>query len=308
MSIKVTPTDATLGALVTDVDLANYGPSERRQIEDAFHEYGVLIFPGQDITSDAQVAFSEGFGDIEYIDEEGTHKSYPVSNATMRGTAAARTGFTMNLLRGNEYWHTDSSFMPISAKTSCLTAIQMPQSGGGTGWADMRAAYDALDDEMRDRIEELAALHSFYWSQERIGHKVETGMGYGFHTFGAPLRPLVKVHPVTGRKALYIGRHAYRIPGMADEEALALLDSLSSFACQSPRIYEHVWNPGDLAIWDNRCVMHRARPYPTDEVRILRHTRTTGDAQSEYAECLADERASAFEPVESAQSYVQMRP
>ena len=105
-------------------------------------------------------------------------------------------------------------------------------------------------------------------------------MGYGFHRKGAPVRPLVKVHSVTGRTALYIGRHAYRIPGMNDDEARALLKELVDFACQSPRSYEHNWQAGDLCIWDNRCVLHRALPYDYDEIRILRHTRVSGDPRN----------------------------
>ena len=299
MSITVTPTDATLGAFVTDVDLASFSSEEWKEIEDAFHRHAVLIFPDQDISADEQVAFSEHFGSIEFLDGKRVNKSNLVSNATKDGVAAPMIEHRMQILRGNEGWHTDSSYMPLSAKASCLMAIKVPTEGGGTGWADMRAAYDALDEERRTQIQDLSAQHSLYASQARMGHKVDTGMGYGFHTRGAPLRPLVKVHPETGRKALYIGRHAYRIPGMPDEDALALLKELVDFACQPPRIYEHRWKAGDLAIWDNRCVLHRARPYDYREIRVLRHTRIAGDPRTESAPTVADERASGFEAMAS---------
>jgi alpha-ketoglutarate-dependent taurine dioxygenase len=161
----------------------------------------------------------------------------------------------------------------------------------------MRAAWDALDADMQERIEGLSAYHSLYASQAKIGHVVETGSGYGYHDKGAPLRPLVKVHPVTGRKSLYIGRHAYRIPGMDDDKAQALLDDLLDFACRPPRTYAHEWQPGDLMIWDNRCVLHRARPYDYNEVRIMRHTRVAGEPESELAPTGRDERARDYRPM-----------
>ena len=180
-------------------------------------------------------------------------------------------------LRGNEGWHTDSSYMPLAAKASVLSAQVVPSAAGETEWADMRAAYEALDEATRRRIAGLSAHHSLYHSQAKTGHVVQPGAGYGFHTKGAPLRPLVKVHPVTGRPALFIGRHAYGIPGLAEAESEKLLSDLVDFACRPPRTYAHRWQPGDVVIWDNRCVLHRARPYDYREVRVMRHTRVAGD-------------------------------
>ena len=163
----------------------------------------------------------------------------------------------------------------------------------------MRDAYDKLDSATRERIAGLSAYHSLYYSQSKIGHIVETGSGYGYHTKGAALRSLVKVHPVTGRKALYIGRHAYGIPGLTEEASERLLDDLLNFACQPPRTYAHRWQPGDVIIWDNRCVMHRACPYDYNEVRVMRHTRVAGDPATELATTVRDERASDFMPTTS---------
>jgi alpha-ketoglutarate-dependent taurine dioxygenase len=123
---------------------------------------------------------------------------------------------------------------------------------------------------------------------------VETGSGYGYHDKGAPLRSLVKAHSVTGRKALCIGRHTYRISGMDD--ALALLDELLGAACVAPRVYTHRWKPGDLLVWDNRCVMHRACPYDYSEPRVLQSTRVAGDPASDLAPTGRDERATGFNP------------
>ena len=291
MSPTIQATDATLGAIVTDVNLDGISDSEWNSIENAFHEYGVLIFPQQHLDDAAQVAFSRRFGELEFSSKDSPYRAVMISNVGLDGKVADASKHQTKVLRGNEGWHTDSSYMPLSAKASCLSAISVPSSGGQTAWADMRAAYDALSHEMQTQIADLSACHSLYYSQSVIGHSVKQGMGYGFHRKGAPLRPLVKVHPVTGRKALYIGRHAYGIPGMESEDARALLKKLVDFACQPPRIYEHDWNVGDLCIWDNRCVLHRARPYDYSEVRIMRHTRVSGDPRTELVETVVDEFA-----------------
>lgn len=165
------------------------------------------------------------------------------------------------IVRGNEYWRTDSSYVRVSARVSCLSALTLADAGGETQWADMRTAYDELDQELRVRIAELSACHSFYFSQEMLGQHVEVGSKYGFHREGAPLRSLIRTRPETGQPALYIGRHAYRIPGLHDKEARELLRYLMQFSCKPPRILQHVWELGDFAMWDNRRVLHRVRPY-----------------------------------------------
>ena len=292
----VTPTDATLGATITDIDLAAMDESTWRRVETAFHEHAVLIFPDQALSEEAQIEFARRFGDIERMRPDPRTLAVSISNQNPDGTLATPREFRFKSLRGNEGWHTDSSYMPLAAKASVLCAQIVPPSGGETEWADMRAAYDALDDATRERICDLSAYHSLYRSQAKIGYEIKPGAGYGFHTKGAPLRPLVKTHPATGRKSLFIGRHAYRIPGLDDEEAQGLLDDLVTFACRAPRTFNHRWQAGDVVIWDNRCVLHRARPYDFNEPRILRHVRVAGDPASELAPTARDERAGAFEP------------
>ncbi|MEE2776487.1 MAG: TauD/TfdA family dioxygenase [Acidobacteriota bacterium] len=281
MEPTITPLDATLGAIVTDVDLATLGDETWSVLEDAFHEHGVLIFPGQDLSGEEQVAFGARFGEIEQLAPGA--KIVPISNQNQDGSVAQADEHRSRVLRGNEGWHTDSSYMPLAAKASVISAQTVPSAGGQTEWADMRAAYDELDEATKEQIADLAAYHSLYYSQAKIGHEVEPGAGYGFHNEEAPLRPLVKAHPATGRKALFIGRHAYGIPGLAQDESEKLLADLMSFACQAPRTYRHGWVPGDIVIWDNRCVLHRACPYDYSEPRVMRHTRIAGDPATEKA-------------------------
>ena len=292
MHATVTPIkDTSFGAIVTNVDLNDLDEATWQSIEEAFHQHAALVFPAQHLGEDAQVAFAARFGDIELLRENT--KAIQISNKNPDGTVLGPQDFRYQTLRGNEGWHMDSTYMPLAAKAGMLSAITVPPRGGETELADMRAAYDALDQDMKERIADLRAYHSLYASQAKLGYLVETGAGYGYHDQGAPLRPLVKIHPVTGRPALCIGRHTYRIPGLDDAEAQALLDDLVDAACQAPRVYSHNWQPGDLMVWDNRCVMHRARPYDVSEIRILQATRIAGDPQSELAPTERGESASA---------------
>ena len=296
MEPAVTPIDATLGAVVTGLSLARMDASTWKTVEEAFHRYAVLVFPGQNLSEEEQVAFARRFGDIELLAADPEMKAVAISNRKPDGTVMGPEEHRFKSLCGNEGWHTDSSYMPLAAKASVLSAQVVPPASGETEWADMRAAYDALDETTRRRISGLSAHHSLYHSQAQIGHLVETGAGYGFHTKGAPLRPLVKAHPVTGRPALFIGRHAYGIPGLDEAESEKLLAELVDFACRPPRTYAYRWQPGDVVIWDNRCVLHRARPYDFGKVRVMRHTRVAGDPATELAPTHRDERAQAYEP------------
>jgi alpha-ketoglutarate-dependent taurine dioxygenase len=281
MPLNIQPTDATLGAIVTDVDLAKLNDSTWDEILAAFYEYGVLIFPSQHLSAQGQLAFAKRFGEIEILVDDLT--TIPISNQDEDGSMLEEDSHFMKLLIGNEGWHTDSSYVPLSAKASVLSAHVLPSSGGETEWADPRAGYDALDDATKERIANLNAYHSYFASQAKIGHKVAVGAGYGFFEGEPPLRPLTKVHPVTGRTALYIGRHAGKIPGLEDSEASQLLEELTTITCAPSRTFSHSWNPGDIAVWDNRCVLHRARPYDHSQVRVMEHTRIKGDPRTESA-------------------------
>lgn len=285
--MKIEPLDATLGARVTDVSLAQLAAGDWPAIEAAFHAHALLVFPGQHLERREQVAFASRFGAIEHL--FGTSGIVPISNLGGDGQPLPDDSLPMQIMRGNEGWHTDSSYMPISARASVLQAKIVPEAGGQTAWADMRAAFDALDADMRSRISKLSAHHSIRHSQAVIGHteadadaSARRG-GYGFDVQEPPLRPLVKPHPVTGRPALFIGRHAYGIPGLSPEDSETLLAELMDFACRPPRVYEHRWRPGDVAIWDNRCVLHRARPYDHSVPRLMLHTRIAGDERTEGA-------------------------
>jgi len=186
MEPRVTPIDATLGAVVTGLALARMDPSTWNAVEQAFHEHAVLVFPGQNLTQPEQVAFANRFGDIELLVQDPAQKAVSISNQKPDGSVMAADEHRFKSLRGNEGRHTDSSCMPLAAKASVLPAQVVPSAGGETEWADMRAAYDALDEATRRRIAGLSAHHSLYHSQAKIGHVVQTGAGDGFRARATP--------------------------------------------------------------------------------------------------------------------------
>jgi len=282
VSCEIRPTGATLGAVVTDVDLGALSDADWAAIERAFLEHAVLIFPGQHLSRAEQASFARRFGEFDAL-VAGSGGTVPISNLRPDGSLRDDADAIKQILLGNEGWHTDSSYMKVSARASMLSAEVVTEAGGETQWADMRAAYEALDEPTRRRIGALAAHHSLKHSQVRAGYAAKLdGYSYGMRDDDVPpLRPLVKVHPVTGRPALFIGRHAYGIPGLPAADSERLLDELLAFACQPPRLWTHRWRPGDAAIWDNRCVLHRARPYDPRVPRVLHHTRIAGDPQTE---------------------------
>ncbi len=278
---EVEPVEATLGAVVTGLKLAQLDDPTFAQLYETWLEYALLVFPNQYLTKVEQVAFAKRFGDLEF-------DLAPISNVREDGTLRADDDDddVVKVLKGNMGWHCDSTYMPVQAKGAVFSAHVVTPRGGETGWADMRAGYEALDDRTRARIADLSAYHSLYYSQAKLGHKPKEGSdysGYGFHGQDPPLRPLVKFHPETGRPSLLIGRHAYGIPGMEPNESERLLQDLVDFACQAPRTYHHTWSPGEAVIWDNRCLLHQACPWDMKEPRIMYHSRIAGDPTTEFA-------------------------
>ncbi len=272
----------TFGAVVTGVRLAELDDDTFATIHRAWLDHCLLIFPGQFLSQDEQNDFARRFGDLEF-------PATPISNVDKAGRVHADPDDDLvKSLRGNEGWHMDSTYMPVQAKGAVFTAEIVPPGGAPTGWADMRAAYDALDEATRQRIAGLEARHSLYYSQGRAGYlpsrKADGSYGmYGYHDHDVSLRPLVKIHPDTGRSILVVGRHAHEIAGWDPAESEHYLDTLTEQAAQPPRTYHHDWEPGDAVIWDNRALMHRGTPFDMTQPRVMWHTRIAGEPASEAA-------------------------
>jgi alpha-ketoglutarate-dependent taurine dioxygenase len=281
--MDVQPLDATFGAVVTDITLTVLDDDAWRELHATWIEYALLVFPGQFLSVDEQNTFARRFGKLEFA-------AAPISNIGKDGRVRSDpSDDVVKSLRGNEGWHHDSTYMPMQAKGAVFSAEIVPAEGAATGWADMRAAYDALDDTTRDRVTSLSAYHSLLYSQGRAGYlpskRNDAGgyVQYGYHDLEVPLRPLVKVHPDTARPNLLIGRHAYGIVGLDLEESEQLLDDLNDWACRGNRVHHHQWEVGDVVVWDNRRLMHRATPFDMTQPRRMWHTRIAGEPGSELA-------------------------
>ena len=281
MSPEITPADATLGAVVSNVRLNALDDQAFAAIEAAWHAHGVLIFPGQHLSEEEQVAFSRRFGPLERSLTTTHTKHDPaiihLSNVKKDGSLWEAKSDTGRLLQGNNYWHTDSSYKRIPAKASLLAAKIVPKTGGETAFADMRAAYDALDPAMQEWLADKIAVHSYAYSQGKVGG---TGAITEDEWDALPPveQPVIRTHPATGRRVLYIGRHASHIVGEDPGESRQLLERLCAEACQAPRIHIHKWDVGDLVMWDNRCVLHRGLGYPPDQPRRMVRTTVAGDS------------------------------
>ena len=247
--------------------------------------FGVLIFHGQNFTDETQLAFTQSLGTIELAigvslrkpEEQRLPTTFAdVSNLDKEGKPFARDDRRRLYALGNQLWHSDSSVQVVPAKYSLLHARSVTSKGGNTEFADMRAAWESLDQEMKDACEPLICQHSQMFS--RAIHGFTEFSDEERARFKPVLQRLVRVHPTTGKKSLYLSSHAGRIVGWPVPEAKAFLMDLVELATQREFRYAHKWRVGDLVIWDNRRTMHRARPFPHTEPRDVRRTTLMGDA------------------------------
>ena len=283
--MEIEPGEGTLGAVVRGARLGALADDAWRGIEDAFHRFAVLVFPEVHLSEAEHIAFSRRFGTLERTLSKRDERAEVslLSNVDAGGTVAKPDDKLGLFLKGNRFWHTDSSFKKVGAKASLLRAVEVPASGGDTEWADMRAAWDALDAATQRRLEGLTAVHSYAWSQgQQIGGATILTQRE-WDALPPVEHPVVRAHPATGRKSLYVGRHASHVVGMDVEEGRALLRELTANACQPPRIFRHHWRAGDLAVWDNRCVLHRGHPWPFEERRVMKRTTVAGEGDNPWA-------------------------
>jgi len=277
MAIELTPLHPTLGAEVRGVGLTRpVMPEVFAEIDGAFNRYGILVFPEQPVTDEQQLAFSRLFGPLEVNPNYAGAKMRlrpdvaDISNLDAEGRVLARDDRRNLFNIGNQLWHTDSSFKCVPAKCSLLSARELPESGGETEFADLRAAWDALPEARKRQLRGLVVEHSIFRSRSQIG----------FADFNDEIfkelppvpQALVRHHPASGRTSLYLASHASHIIGWPVEEGRALIEELIAFATQRQFIYQHRWTVGDLVMWDNRCTMHRGRPYDDTQRRVLHRT------------------------------------
>lgn len=277
MSLTIEKLHPLFVAEVSGVDLTRPadGPTVAA-LRAAFDEHSILVFRRQDITDEQQIAFSQHFGPLErmLLGSQGGGTPLAFLTNVDRETGQIIPPDDKRMIRnaGNMLWHSDSSFKKVPSLASILSGREVPSEGGETQFASMRAAYDALSDAMKRRIEGLIAEHSFVYSRSQI----DPTMLNDAQKAEVPPVPqtLVRQNPVNGRKALYVGSHASHIIGMPVEEGRALLKQLLEHATQERFVYTHKWQPKDIVMWDNRAVMHRGRPWAYMKFRRVMH-RTT---------------------------------
>ena len=254
-------------------------------IEAGMDKHAVLVFRNQHITDDQQLAFTRHFGELEnyktggHIRKRTDSRLAPgiadFSNLDRNGRIISAEDRVWFFKLGDRLWHSDSSFRPIPAKYSLLSGRILPSWGANTEFADMRAAYDALDARTKAEVEDLVCEHSLIYSREAIGFTDLTEEEIA--DFKPVRQRLVRTHPVTGRKSLFLSSHAGAIVGWTLPEARMFLRDLTEYATQPEFVYSHAWQPYDLIMWDNRTTMHRARRFDRKEVRDVRRTTLAGD-------------------------------
>ncbi len=285
MAMSFETTGSALAARVTSLDLTR--PLDAGQVaalEAGMDQHAVRVFPRQQITDEQQMAFTEYFGELEVTaggnvskkEEMRLHaKIADVSNLDQHGKPLARDDRRRMFNLGNQLWHSDSSFRATPAKYSILSGRVVSTSDGNTEFADMRASYDALDDATKREVEDLVCEHSLIYSRGALGFDELTAEERALF---APVRQrLVRTHPKTGRKSLYLSSHAGSIVGWPVPEGRAFLRDLNEHATQPRFTYVHRWQPFDLVMWDNRQTMHRVRRFDGSQVRDMRRTTVAGD-------------------------------
>ena len=272
-------------AEVTGIDLTRPLPRDDfRRIWDAFNEHQILVFRDQAFDDASQIAFSRNFGDLETMiahpgnDWNPGHISV-MTNLGKDGNFLPLDHPAMEHRARNEAWHSDSSFKPVAALASLLSARIVPPVGGNTDFASARAAYDALPDQRKAELEGVTVLH-------RMTHvDMENDKGYRDEDKKRHVvtHPLIRTNPVNGRKALYVGSHAQEIVGMPVEDGRRILEELTAFCTQPQFVYSHAWRDGDAVMWDNRCTLHRATTFDKTQYKRKLHRTTIAGKTPESA-------------------------
>jgi len=280
MTIEVTPLTRHIGGRMTGIDARQpLTPDEVAAVERAMDRHAVLVLPGQDITDAQQLAFTRNFGPLEEGANSGARDAElrlpvvfaDVSNLDKQGRIASRDNKKRMAALGNRLWHSDASFRAVPSRYSILSGRVVTTDGGNTEFADMRAAYDALDAATKAEIEDLVCEHSLIYSRGQLGF---TEFLPDERVAMAPVRQrLVRTHPVTGRKSLFLAAHIGAIVGWPRPEAMAFIRDLMEHATSPEFVYVHRWTQHDLVIWDNRTTMHRVRRF--DDLRVVRDMRRT---------------------------------
>jgi len=281
--MKIDPIHDEFGARISGVDLSR--PLEQNlfeQIDEAINRYSLVLFENQQMNDTAHLDFTRRFGELEeehvsyYSKGEVTYIGR-VGNIDVDGNKVSSRQIKAST--GNEMWHSDSSFREIPAMYSILAAYEVPAEAGETEFASARSAYQRLDRQTREFIDAKVGIHDYIYSRTKVG---EDAVTRNQRTYMHPVRQrLVRQNPVTGEKNIFVGSHVKQIEGMPDTEARPLIERLIEEVTRKESVYRHRWQPGDMMIWDNRCILHRGCGYDADRYRRRMHqTRVRGRGPS----------------------------
>jgi alpha-ketoglutarate-dependent 2,4-dichlorophenoxyacetate dioxygenase len=281
MQLDIRPNPEGFVAEILGADVSRFGPREDAEFHRAYLHHSVLVVRDQHLSVEEHIAFSERFGPLLQLPKKpgidhcvAAPEIDEISNIGPDGQIAPPESDNQKFKAGNQLWHTDGSFRPAPASTSLLLCHEAVSEGGGTEFADMTGAYEALPAHRKAMLEGLLAEHSLLRSRTLLGLDEDDVTDEMRERFPPTLQPIVRVHPETGRKGLFLSQDAYRVCGMSDEASEELLSELIAFATQPRFVYRHHWHPGDLVIWDNRCTMHRGLAFEARRERRVMH-RTT---------------------------------
>jgi alpha-ketoglutarate-dependent 2,4-dichlorophenoxyacetate dioxygenase len=282
VTLTVTPLAPAFAARIDGADIRRPLPEATwAAIRTAFEEHSVLLFRGAGLDDETQIAFSLRFGALEVTRSMNPAAGTPFarqSNLDIKtGEVIPAEDRRMIYQLANMLWHSDSSFKAVPSLCSLLSGRIVPPEGGATEFASARAAYPSLPEALKRRAEGAVVVHDFAWSRDRVRPGFFTAEERAVYP---PVRhPLVRVNPVNGRPSLFLGAHASHIEGLPVDEGRALLQTLLDHVTRPEFCYRHEWREGDLVVWDNRCVLHRATPYDTTrQRRLMQRTTVSGDS------------------------------
>jgi taurine dioxygenase len=276
--VHARPLTAHLGAEISGIDLSGeMGAPQFRALYDAFLRYQVLLFPPQDLPPGQQVAFARRFGEVQVhvmnqYHADGYPELYRLSNLDKDGRPSGN-----HPDRGTLAWHTDGSWQRVTGQATIIYGERMPERGGETHFCDMYGAYERLSASWKKRIAGLRAVHNLDFSRNR--RHGEDPLTEAQRLAKPPVdHPVVRTHPETGRKCLFLGDHAEYIQGMPYDEGRELIEELNALAVHPDLTYEHRWKEHEMLVWDNRCVMHRATAYDAvHQGRVIRRCTVLGE-------------------------------
>jgi len=281
MALELKPLTPNIGADASGLDLRHpLDAAGIAALDAALDRYAVLVFRDQPMSQAQQVACARQFGPLDAGLRKATgaatrfqhEELIDISNLALDGSVAGGDNARLIGALANQLWHSDSSFQPLPIKYSMLSAVTVPAHGGDTEWADLRAACDALPEDLRREVAGRSARHSTFHSRIMLGDDQYTAEQ--LNRFPPVEWPLVRTHPGSGRKLLFVGVHCDRVSGMSVPEGRMLIADLIEHATQRQFVYRHQWRAGDYVMWDNRSTLHRGRRYDLAARRDLRRTTT----------------------------------